>query len=226
ELWKELELRSHTKLLHETGLVIFGDKKNSEVLRGVRDSSQRYGIAIEEWDPKRIANQFPQAQLPANCVGLFEKTGGYLEVENCVRVSCEQASQLGAELHFQEPVVSWQKNRHGFEVVTSKGRYQSERLVVTAGAWNSRLIQETKPFLRVHRVPLFWFDSKGLFKKEKGVPCFAFDLPEGFFYGFTESGGEVKVTIHRPLGVVENPSEENREVKKEEAPKQLPFFPK
>lgn len=222
-LWKELESRSQKKLLHETGLVIFGDDKKSDVLQGVRFSSKKYGIGIEEWDSKQIRKKFPQAQLPDSYVGAFEKTGGYLEVENCVRVFCEQAVRFGAELHFEEPVVSWKRTEYGFEVVTSKAVYQTEKLVITSGSWTRNLINESSPYLKVHRVPLFWFESKGLFRKEKGVPCFAFDLPEGFFYGFTESGGEVKVTIHRPLGVVENPSAENREIQQQEAAPVLDF---
>lgn len=226
ELWKDLESRSRKKLLHETGLLIVGDEKKSEVLQGVRFSSEKYGIPLEEWDYESLKKKFPQAQLSSQMTGLFEPTGGYLEVENCVRAFCAQAIQLGAELHFEERVLSWKKSQHGFEVVTSKGSYVSEQLVVTLGSWTSQFLKETAPYLKVHRVPLFWFESKGLFRKEEGVPCFAFDLPEGFFYGFTESAGEVKVTIHKALGEVENPTEESREVKEEEAAPVISFVSK
>lgn len=217
QLWKELELRSGKKLLHETGLVIFGEEKKSQVLQGVRLSSSQYGISIEEWDYKTIQKRFPQANVSSAFIGLYEKSGGYLEVENCVQTFCEQAGHLGAELHFEEPVSSWKNTESGFEVTTSKGTYYAQQLVITTGSWNGRLLKEANPFLKVHRAPLFWFESQGSFKKEKGVPCFAFDVPEGFFYGFTESGGEVKIALHQPLGLVEDPSREVRSVKPEEA---------
>ena len=217
QLWKELELRSGKKLLHETGLVIFGEEKKSQVLQGVRLSSRQYGIPLEEWDYKTIQKRFPQANVSPAFIGLYESSGGYLEVENCVRVFCEQADQLGAELHFEEPVISWQKTEYGFEVTTSKVTYYAQQLVITTGSWNGRLLKLANPFLKVHRAPLFWCESQGKFKKEKGVPCFAFDVPEGFFYGFTESGGEVKIALHQPLGLVEDPSREDRSVKPEEA---------
>ncbi|NBX75613.1 MAG: N-methyl-L-tryptophan oxidase [Proteobacteria bacterium] len=217
QLWKELELRSRKKLLHETGLVIFGEEKKSQILQGVRLSSSRYGIPIEEWDYKTIQKRFPQANVSSSFIGLYEKSGGYLEVENCVQTFCEQAGHLGSELHFEEPVNSWKKTESGFEVMTSKGTYHAQQLVITTGSWNGILLKEANPFLKVHRAPLFWFESQGKFKKEKGVPCFAFDVPEGFFYGFTESGGEVKIALHQPLELVKDPSREDRSVKPEEA---------
>jgi len=216
ELWKELEGRSKKRLLQETGLVIFGEEKKSQILQGVRLSSKQYGIPIEEWDFNEIQKRFPQAKVSSDFIGLYERSGGYLEVENCIKAFCDQAVQLGAELHFEEAVSSWKKTESGFEVTTSKGKYISEQLVITMGAWTGHWLKEAAPHLKVHRVPLFWFESQGMFKKEEGVPCFAFDVPEGFFYGFTESGGEVKVTIHQPLGVVEDPSQEERKVRQEE----------
>ncbi|MFM8312921.1 MAG: N-methyl-L-tryptophan oxidase [Deltaproteobacteria bacterium] len=223
QLWKSLESRSQKKLLHETGLVIFGDEKKSEVLQGVRFSSRKYGIPLEEWTSEEIKQKFPQAELESHWVGLFEPTGGYLEVEKCVRTFCEEASKLGAELRFEEPVKSWRKTDYGFEVVTSRGTFVSQKLVMTLGSWTGNLIKESRPFLKVHRAPLFWFESEGLFKKEKGVPCFAFDLPEGFFYGFTESSGAVKIALHRALGEVMDPSKESRDVKPEEAKPVIDF---
>jgi len=216
ELWNELEKSSGKKLLHQTGLVIFGDPKNSEVIRGVKLSSQKYGIPIEEWDATQISSRFPQASVPDSFIGLYESTGGYLEVENCVQTFCEEAQKLGADLRFHQKVISWKKSPNGFEVSTPQQTFQASHLVLTAGPWMGEFLTNYQSYFKVHRAPLFWFQSGGYFKKENGVPCFAFDTPEGFFYGFTEKDHQVKLALHRALGEVKNPEKEPRELSSEE----------
>lgn len=199
ELWKELENRSGKRLLHETGLVILGESNQSQVLAGVKQSSQKYGIPVQLWDSQMIHQLFPQAHVPQNYQGIFEKTGGYLEVENCVRAHCEEAAKLGADLRFKEKILGWKKVGSHFEVTTSKANYIAEKILLTAGPWTAGFLKGLEKKFKVHRAPLFWFESNGSFKKEKGVPCFAFDTPEGFFYGFTEKEGMIKLALHLPL---------------------------
>ncbi len=217
ELWFELEKRSSQKLLHQTGLVIFGDPQKSDVLKGVQKSAHKYGIPMEEWGSSDFSKKFSMAKVPPHFRGLFEPSGGYLEVENCVRAHCKEAARIGAELHFEEQIISWNRVGNGFEVRTHRGVYWSEKLVLTLGPWTADLLPTLQQDLKVHRAPLFWFDSQGLLQKEKGVPCFAFDLPEGFFYGFTEITGQFKIALHKPLGFVARPEAESREVLVEEA---------
>jgi len=217
ELWFELEKRSSQKLLHQTGLVIFGDPQTSEILKGVQKSAQKYRIPMESWSEAEISKKFSIAKVPSHFKGLFEPTGGYLEVENCVRTHCKEAAKLGAQLQFEEQVVSWKRVENGFEVKTPRGTYWGEKLISTLGPWTADLLPALQSDLKVHRAPLFWFQSQGLLQKEKGVPCFAFDLPEGFFYGFTEIEGQFKVALHKPLGYVSRPEAESREVLLEEA---------
>jgi len=217
ELWHELEARSSQKLLHLTGLVIFGDPLQSGVLKGVGKSAEKYRISMQEWKAPEIQSRFPMAKVPSHFVGLFEPSGGYLEVENCVRAHCVQAQKLGAQLQFEERVFSWGANGNGYEVVTDKGKYLTEKLILTLGPWASDLIPDLQDKLSVHRAPLFWFESQKMFQKEKGVPCFAFDVPEGFFYGFTELEGQIKVALHKPLAKVIRPEKELRKVTEKEA---------
>lgn len=212
QLWEELENRSNKRLLHKTGLAIFGEAEKSEVLKGVKASAEKYHIPVELWDAEVCKSKFSVFNIPGHYQGVFEPSGGYLEVENCVQTFCEEAQKLGAQLQFNEKVLSWRKTQDGFEIKTSNGFYFSDKLILTAGPWMGRILQPIAPFLNVHRAPLFWFASQGKFQKEKGMPCFAFDTEDGFFYGFTEKEGYVKLALHRPLGLVENPETESREI--------------
>lgn len=223
ELWEELENRSHKKLLHKTGLVIFGESEKSEILQGVKASAEKYRIPVELWDARLCQSKFSVFNIPSHYQGIFEPTGGYLEVENCVQTFCEEAQKLGAQLQFEEKVLSWKKNQDGFEIQTSKGIYFSEKLILTAGPWMAQVLKPIARFLNVHRAPLLWFGSQGKFKKEKGMPCFAFDTEDGFFYGFTEKEGRLKLALHRPLDLVKNPETESREISDSEAQPVMDF---
>lgn len=215
-LWSDLEKKSKKELLHQTGVVIFGDPQKSLVLRGVRESANQFQIPLQEWSSAQAMRKHPGLIIPDHFQGLFESTGGYLEVEKCVQTFCEEAQKNGAKLCFEEPLLKFEKTSQGFKFTTSKGSYFSEKCVFTCGAWTAKWVPESQKHLRVHRAPLFWFSAPETFKKERGVPCFAFDLEEGFFYGFTAKEGLLKVALHQPLGEVLDPSSEKREVKKEE----------
>jgi len=213
-LWRDLEEKSGKKLLHQTGVVIIGDPKTSTVLKGVQDSAAQFQIPIEKWSPEKISQKHPALKVPPNCMGLYEPTGGYLEVEKCVQTFCEEAEKRGAQLHFEEPLLSFEKTKEGFRFQTAKGTYFGQKCIFTCGAWTSKWILESKDWLSVHRAPLFWFSANELFHSR--APCFAYDLKEGFFYGFTEKNGLVKLALHQPLEKVKDPSNENREISHEE----------
>jgi glycine/D-amino acid oxidase-like deaminating enzyme len=137
-----------------------------------------------------------------------------LEVEKCVETFCEEAQKNGAELHFEEPLIRFEQIDGDFFFETKKGIYKSKKCVFTCGPWTSQWVGESQNWLNVHRAPLFWFSSNGQFQNE--VPCFAYDLKEGFFYGFPEKNGLIKVALHKALGRVLDPSHEQREVTQEE----------
>lgn len=63
----------------------------------------------------------------------------------------QAAEAKGAELHEQESVISWEEDLStgGLRIVTDKGEYTADRLVMTAGSWMGELV---KP-LRVRHQP-------------------------------------------------------------------------
>mgnify|MGYP000154941626 CR=1 FL=1 len=49
-------------------------------------------------------------------VGVLEHQAGILHVEDCVRAYIDQAGKRGAEIHDEEPVLSWTANSRGVSV--------------------------------------------------------------------------------------------------------------
>ncbi|MBX9581780.1 MAG: FAD-dependent oxidoreductase, partial [Gemmataceae bacterium] len=83
-----------------------------------------------------------------------------------------------------EPARSWRVAGDGVEVATDRGTYRAARLVVTAGAWATKLLAGLGVPLTVMRQVLLWFDTAGdgRFRRDR-FPIFLADVPGGPFYG-------------------------------------------
>jgi sarcosine oxidase len=92
-------------------------------------------------------------------------------------------------VHGRERVLEWLPLGDGVRVVTDHGVYESDHLVVTAGAWNAKLL----PFLEGLAVPerqvLAWLQpqSPALFTPDR-FPVFNLAVEEGRFYGLPSFG--------------------------------------
>jgi sarcosine oxidase len=139
-----------------------------------------------------------------------------LMVEECVRAHLDQAAMLGADLRFNEPVVSWSADGNGVVVDTIAGRYSAGHLVIAAGAWSSNLVAGLGLPLRVVRKHLHWFSNHDeRYRVRNGCPAFFFELADGCFYGFPEMGGSdlgVKVAEHSGGENVLDPSSLDRSI--------------
>ena len=120
----------------------------------------------------------------------------------------DAALALGAEIHGEEPVREWKAVNDGVEVRTDRGTYHAARLVVTAGAWATKLLTDLGVPLTVMRQVLFWFSVTGrehLFRRD-GFPVFIADTDHGVFYGLPaidEFG--LKVAAHQNAPHLPNP---------------------
>ncbi len=207
ELWNELEKETETSLLHQTGLAIFG-APSSPVLKGSLASSRLFKIPVTEHSHAESVQLFPQFEIPKDFISLVEPSGGYLEVENCVRAFCEASKNRGAELLFETRVKQWKSRGTRFEIETDIGHFSSRYGVFTAGAWTGDVLKSLSLPLKVHRVPQFWFESKATQKEV----CFAFDMPYGFMYGFPKINGLQKVAAHIPGEIVFDPATVDRKI--------------
>jgi sarcosine oxidase len=99
-------------------------------------------------------------------------------------------------------------------VVTDRGVYTAERLVVTAGAWTLGLIQRLSGALSPERQVLAWFQPlrPELFQPDV-FPIFVMNLSDGgHFYGFpVETIPGFKVGMYHHLREVVDPDTMDRE---------------
>jgi len=197
--WYDLEQRTGRHLLTECACLNLGPATGKTV-HGARTSARKHGLHVAELSAERITKTFPQFRLPADYAGVLEANAGFLYVEDCVRAHIDAATILGAEIHANEPVLEWKVAGDGVEVRTAKETYHAGRLVVTAGAWATKLLADLGVPLTVMRQVLLWFSVQGrehLFRRD-GFPIFIAETPDGFFYGLPAIDGHgLKVAAHQ-----------------------------
>lgn len=157
EGWKELAQESGRDLLRLCGGIYIGDPQ-SPVFTGSLASARLHGLEHEVLDAAEIAARFPTMRPPEHALGLYEANAGYVRPEETVLANVDLARREGADLRFFEPVTHWAPTPGGgLEVVTSRGRYGAERLVLAPGAWVSTLLPQPVPIV-VERQIFYWFD--------------------------------------------------------------------
>lgn len=184
ERWYELEQLTGRHLLTECPCLNAGPPV-SEHVEGVRASVRAHKLDAEELSGDEINRRYPAFRFPTEYRGVIERAAGFLLVEECVRAHLDIATSLGAEIHAEEPVREWKAVGSGVEVTTDRGTYRAAKLLVTAGAWATKLLADIGIPLRVMRQTLLWFDTGSqahLFRRDT-FPLFIADVPGTPFYG-------------------------------------------
>jgi sarcosine oxidase len=199
ELWRRLERESGERLLHRTGGLMIGSER-SEIFAGSLRSARAYGLPHQLLTADEIRRRYPALRPAPDDRALYEEEAGVLNPEACVWAHLAGATGRGAETRFEEPVRRWAPDGDGVRVETAAGHYLAERLVVTAGPWAPRLLEQLALPLQVERQVCFWFDpgsAAPLFNPQR-LPIYVWEHAGGtFFYGFPALGPEgAKVAFH------------------------------
>lgn len=216
-LWRELEAATGRELFHEVGLLEVGAADGC-VVPGVLRAAAEHGLEIEELTAAEIASRWPGLRMPNELVGLFERSAGYLLVEDCVAAQLAAAQAIGAELLVDTVVGGWSAVGDAIHVQTSAGEFTAAKLIIAAGAWSGGALGSLSSKLEIRRKSLFWFaSSDSSYDAKSGFPVYLFELPAGVFYGFPRLDGKsMKVAEHSGGATIEDPTHVNRDVDQHE----------
>lgn len=221
ELWRRLERDTNRQLMHTTGILVIGSEDGA-LVGGTIAAAREHSIPIDVLQQREANAQFPQFALREGEVAVHEPGAGYLLPEECIRAHLELAAGAGAELRFNEKVLSWSANQDGVEVHTSKGTYRAEHLIITAGPWANEALGGLVP-LRVTRQVMAWIQPRiGLssFLPHKFPIYIADDFDGGApVYGFPAIDGAtsgMKAAIHGS-DIVCTPENVDRAIHEEDA---------
>lgn len=201
ELWDQIERASGQQLFLHTGGIMLGSPE-SHVMQGSIRSAREHGLPHEILGADEIHRRYPVFTPAPHEIALFEPTSGVLRPEDCIRAHLARAAAHGADLHFEEPALSWQADGEGVRVVTAAGSYTAARLIITAGTWAPELLRDLGLPLHAERRVMYWFEPAGghaPFQPDR-FPIYIWEVEDGHsFYGFPSLGGApggVKVALH------------------------------
>lgn len=196
--WRSLESESGKQLLFITGSINIGENGN-QYIDSVRQSLDASDVESEWWDSKRVTDKFPQFRVSNDMKVLWQKDTGFLYASECVLTHLQLAENNGAKIHENTRVthIEWQNG--GLIVHTDDTRFFCRKVVVTAGAWTSNLLNELNTHLKVTKQQVCYFQPSNytLFQPNR-FPVFTEITTENeFLYGIPYFGKHgVKVARH------------------------------
>jgi D-amino-acid dehydrogenase len=103
---------------------------------------RRYGLAAEAWDADRVRQREPNLR-PGVVGGVYYPDDAHLDPAAFVRGLARLAEQKGACLHTQTEVLGFETaGRSVSRVVTTRGDFRAEQVVIAAGSWSPGLARQ------------------------------------------------------------------------------------
>lgn len=217
ELWADLGIESGRPLFRQTGGLTLG-RPDGVVFPGSKRSVEMHALPHEILSAAEVRRRFPALEPDAQMQAVWEPRAGALFPEACVESHLALAQRHGAKVRVQEVALRWAADGEGVKVVTDRGEYSAEQLLLTAGPWVGSLLPDRRLPLKVERQIMFWFEAGGgqdLFSADR-LPVHIWEYRPGkFFYGFPDLGTGIKVARHHE-GEPADPDRVRREVSPEE----------
>ena len=212
QLWRDLEASAGEQILHITGSIDAGPP-GSAYFAGSLQSCEEHNLPHQVLTSKELTGRFPGYRLPSETMAVFQDEGGFLLPERCISLFVEQAQELGAVVHTDERMLEWHPTGGGVQVRTENGEYEAETLVISAGAWTSKLLPGLGASAVPERQALAWFETlRPEFFTTEAFPVFNLMVDEGNFYGFPEFGiPGFKLGRYHHLEEIVDPDEIDRE---------------
>lgn len=160
ELWERLARDSGEDVISLTGGLFLG-REDSITVAGSLRASREHDLPHELLSAADVHRRFPTFSLADDEVALYESKAGFVRPETTVKAHIALAAAAGADLHFSEPVLSWESTSAGVRVTTAQGTYEAGRLVVAPGAWAPQLLADLGVPITIERQVMYWFEPLG-----------------------------------------------------------------
>ncbi|MUK87682.1 N-methyl-L-tryptophan oxidase [Ornithinibacillus sp. L9] len=184
ELWEALEKDSGNRIFEKTGVLGIGDE-DSAFIKETIESAHQYKLPLEVLSANEVKKRWPGIQVPNHFVGCFEPNSGFLYSEECIRSYRKLALNHGADLKVNTKVEQVNSVDGKVEIITNHNEtFYAQKVVVSAGAWASKLLATMDLPLQPTRKTFAWFDTKSDSFDHPKFPAFFFDIGERLYYGF------------------------------------------
>ena len=225
--WPRLERDAGQRLIHRTPGFFFGPPGGS--YPAYARAVAQMGVDVEPLDVAEARRRFPQFRFE-NAVGaLHDRTAGLVAAAETISALTGLCRRNGVEIHEECRVTGIDPTRDPVRVETERGAMETERLVVTAGAWVPDLLPFLKGRLKVIRQRVCYFKPAGPPEDfcVGRFPVWGY-LGEGgdrVYYGLPEFGREgIKVARDLTVGAGDDPQEGVEAVDDEEVERLRAFL--
>ena len=164
-----------------------------------------HNIHIHNLHRADAAKKFPLFHVPDDFDTIFEPDAGFITPEAAIEAYVRESEKLNAVIMRNCRVETWRREADKIRVNTTAGEFTADKLVITAGAWASRVVRQLAVSLQVTRQLLAWVEPRDVRAFSLGnFPCWFVEDPDlGTFYGFPvmpKGAGPVglKLAHHHP----------------------------
>lgn len=211
EKWQSLNQISGLPIANFNGGITIG-KPDDPTLEPARQSLEEFGLPYTVYSADEAARLFPQHKYASDDVVLHDPQSGYIRPETAVAHAARQSELCGAEIHSHVRVEAIEIETDHVRVRTEAGDHLAHRLVLSGGAWNSKLLHGLVPMTEVHRIAMTWFPIRepGAFAPD-AFPIFSRQFDGIHFCGWpTVDGTSVKVALADGWDLVNDPDRLDR----------------
>jgi sarcosine oxidase len=212
DLWRELESESGEPLLITTGSIDAGPA-DSPAIVGARRACDLFDLAHVLYDGTSLRTAFPGYRLPSDFTALYQPDGGFLEPERCIQAHVAAAQRAGAIVKTHERVLHWTERGGDVDVRTDRATYSCRQVIVTAGAWAGKLLQDLHAMLTPERQVMLWVQAlRPEYFQPATFPVVYMHAAEGSFYALpSHEGSGVKFGKYHHLEQRVDPDAMDRE---------------
>ncbi|RQW18630.1 N-methyl-L-tryptophan oxidase [Bacillus sp. C1-1] len=197
-LWYELERESGKEIFLKTGVLSVG-KETGSFIQETMKSAEHYELPLQMLNPRDLHNRFPGIYVPNESIGCFESESGVLKCEDSITAYKALAKHYGATLLTGCKVNGITLNDQEAQVHTVDETYTAHSVILSAGAWSGSLLDRIglKLPLTPLRKTFAWFHADEQTYSKDTFPAFAYETPNGLYYGFPSiEGAGLKVGRH------------------------------
>lgn len=211
KLWKELEKETGKTLFNQTGALTVGHPQSDFVKEAIA-SAEKYKLPYEIMSSDQMMGRWPGIQIPENYYGCFDPDAGFLFSEESILTFKEEAMAQDVDILEHEPVMDLDFLDGSVQVMTAHHMFTARKIVVTAGAWISKLLESLELPIQPIRKTIGWFQPNDERLYSSDYPCFVFDTEaDGHYYGFPDFDGSGVKLGRMDLGYETDADSVNRE---------------
>jgi sarcosine oxidase len=207
-LWRELEARTGRQLLTLRGGLIIGPE-DAPGLINAQKSVIGYDLPHEHLTYRDLRARYPQHQIYAEHVGLFDPNAGHVRPQVSIVAAVEAARHAGATISDHTRVTAVEPDDDGVTIVTTDGVQRFGCVIVSPGPWFAQLLPQFCDRIQARRVLQAWFIARDVSAyRDATFPVFQ-RTGDVRVYGFpTVDGATVKLGVVAKIPeVVSDPDE-------------------